>query len=247
MTKLAAGRYQVKLESLTSAVSTAADKVFVDKGDKQRLYNRVMAEVDKTLVLLPVEESVVEQEHEEVLILDSSYRSTIESLQDQLKSVREYTALKIEVELFQQAWVAAHEHMDCAALMWSGWEDVMTRIIKFMDLESDGTPAFIMAIALQQWRTKMLACGIPDIKPKAAPYLHFHVEVLAEKQHDVLWALNEANCECLLNHLHQLGANNDRNRFLLTILSDIPARRVHNLLKIDSVTRVVGGKLDFSA
>lgn len=246
MTKLAKGNYKVNLDALSGAVSSAFDKVFVNKDDKQRFYNRVMAEVDKTLVLIPVD-NTPEPELQEVPVLDAHYRPTIEACMSSLNAAREYTSVKVEAGMFQKAWEKAHNHLDCADLMWEGWDGVLNRLITFMDHQSDGNPIFVMLLALGQWRARMNECGIQNTKPKAAPYLHFHVEVLAERQHDVLWALNEAGCECLLTHMHNLGANNERKRFLLTILSDIPARRVHNLLKIESVTRLTGGKLDFSA
>jgi len=246
MTKLAKGSYKVKLESLTGAISAAIDKVFVQKDDRQRTYNRVMAEVDKTLVLIPAD-NTPEPEPQEVPVLDAQYRATIEACLSQLKALHQYTLLKVEADFFHRAWVKAHEHLDCADLMWAGWDAVLKKLISFMDQESDGNPIFIMSLALQQWRANMNECGIQDTKPEMAPYHQFHVEVKAGKEEHIRMALHDVNCECLLNHMHKLGANHDRNRFLLTILSDIPARRVHTLLKFDSVTRLVGGKLDFSA
>lgn len=246
MTKLAKGNYQVSLDALTKAVAAASGKMFVQKDDQQRLYNRVMTEVDKTLVLLP-DDVEPREEPEEIPILDSSYRAIIESCLKLLASVRDYTALKVEMPMFMEAWVAAHESMDCGTLMWAGWDEVFDRLIRFMDVEGgDGGAVFVMSIALQQWRKKMHQLGVPDIKPKIAPYLHFHVEVKTGESKFIRFAMGDDN-KIQLNHLHKLGANNDRDRYLMTVLTDIPPRRVHHLLKIDSVTKLTGGKLDLSS
>lgn len=244
MSKLAKGNYQVTLDSLTKAVATASVQVFAQKDDQLRLCSRVMAEVDKTLVLVP--DTVAPAEHpDEVPILDSSYRATIESTLKLLASVSDYTALKVEMRMFAEAWEAAHEFMDCGSLMWAGWDEVFTRLIRFMDLEGDAGPVFVMSVALQQWRKKMQSLGVPAIQPNVAPYLHFHVEVKAGESKFVRLAMGDTQIQ--LQHLHKLGVNHDRDRYLLTVMNDIPARRVHHLLKIDSVTKLTGGKIDLSS
>lgn len=246
MNKLVDGQYKVSLAALTNAVSKASEGVFVDKADRQRLSSRVMAEVEKTLVLLPVD-NTPEPEPQEIPVLDEHYRAAVESCVSSVNAMREYSVLKVEARMFQQAWEKAHVYLDCADLMWAGWDAVLNRLITFMDQQSDGNPIFVMLLALQQWRARLNECGIKDTFPEMTPYLHFHVEVKAGCEEHIRMALHEVNCECLLNHMHKLGANHDRNRYLLTVLSNIPARRVHNLLKMESVTRLVGGKLDFSA
>lgn len=245
MTKLAKGRYQVELGALTTAVSAASDKVFVDKTDRQRLYNRVMAEVDKTLSILPVENDLPFVEPEEVSILDASRREVITSCLDRLKTVRGFKMVKVEAELFFQAWEKAHVRLECADLTWDGWTDVFTRLIKFADEHCDGNAVFVMSVALQQWQARMEGFGISNVQLGALPFLQFHVEVKAGQSEQIQKVLAEAGVSCLMNHLNDLGANHDRDRYLLTVTTDVPAQRIHRLLKIDAVSRVTGGKLQY--
>lgn len=239
------GIYKADIVSLRQAVTLSATKIFADRQCQQRMVNRVMREINLQLTPVPP----APQESDDIIeipILDETYKHTIVTMLKSLEDVRGHHLLKVEGRLFAAAWEKARLTLDCRDLHWSGWDAVLNRLISFMDTCGDGNPVFVMMRALEQWRETLREAGIAEMEPSTAPYLHFHVEMLAGHESVVDHTLFNVGHRSSLVLLNSLGLNNERSRYLLTMLSPVESRRVHNLLKIDGVNKVTGGKLDYT-
>ena len=245
--KLSDGMYKASLSGLRKAVELASTYVFVDKKDQERLSIRIMGEVDKKLTFIPDEEPKEPEDFIEIQILDKTYKNTIDSIVAVANHVRCYRMAKVDIRLFAQAWEKAHSTLDCKDLSWSGWGPVLNKMIDLMDDHNgDGDPTFIMLRAFEQWQNTLHAAGISTMIPSEAPFLHFHVEVLAGESSAITQRLLEHGLKSEVTHLHSLGASKERERVLLTLLSPVSAKTVHNLLKLPVVTKVTASKLDYT-
>lgn len=246
-TILSDGMYKASLSGLRNAVALASTTVFVDKKDQERLSNRIMGEVEKKLTFIPEEEPKEFEDFIEISILDKTYKHTIEQIIAVAEKVRGYHMAKIDVRLFAAAWDKAHNALHCQDLQWAGWGPALNRLVDLMDDRGgDGNPTFIMLRALDQWHNTLKDAGIQTMTPSSAPFLHFHVEVIAGESSAITQRLLEHGLKSEVTHLNNLGANHDRDRVLLTLLSPVEARRVHALLKIPFVKKVTASKLDYT-
>jgi hypothetical protein len=246
--KLSDGMYKASLSGLRKAVETASTGVFVDKKDQERLSTRIMGEVEKKLTIIPDEEPKEFEDFIEVPLLNKTYKATIDSIAAVANHVRGYRMAKVDIRLFAQAWEKAHTTLDCKDLNWSGWGPVVNKMIDMMDDHNgDGTPTFIMLRAFDQWQNSLLAAGIPTMIPSEAPFHHFHVEVLAGESSAITQRLLENGLKSQVTHLHNLGARDERERVLLTLLSPVSAKTVHSLLKLPMITKVTASKLDYTS
>lgn len=248
MSKLADGMYKTSLSKLRTAVNQASMGVFVDKKDQERLSTRIMSEVEKTLTEIPPVTPEEQEEFIEIPILNKAYKHTIDQIIAVTEKVHGYRMAKIDIQLFAAAWDKAHNALHCQDLQWAGWGPVLNQLVDLMDDHGgDGNPTFIMLRALDQWHNTLKDAGIPTMTPSSAPFMHFHVEVLSGESAAIKQRLLEHGLKSEVTHLHSLGASNERERVLLTLLSPVSAKIVHNLLKLPVVTKVTASKLDYTA
>jgi hypothetical protein len=248
MSKLADGMYKASLSKLRSAVNQASMEVFVDKKDQERLSTRIMGEVEKTLTEIPPVMPEEQEEFIEIPILNKAYKHTIDQIIAVTEKVHGYRMAKIDIRLFAAAWDKAHNALNCQDLQWAGWGPALNQMIDLMDDHGgDGNPTFIMLRALEQWHDALKDAGIPTMTPSSAPFLHFHVEVLAGKSASIEQPLHEHGLKFEVTHLRRIGICNDRERVLLTLLSPVSVKKVHSLLKLPVVTRVTTSKLDYTS
>jgi hypothetical protein len=248
MPELCEGMYKIRLSDLRAAVNLVSTQVFVDKKDQHRLATRILGQVEPKLAPLPAQNpEQYNNDFIEVPVLDQSYRATIASFLNVAQNTRGYHMAKIESRLFAGAWTKAHTELDCRDLAWTGWSLVLNRLIDLMDKGGDGNPTFIMLRAFDQWRDTLEKAGIAEMMPSIAPFHHFHIEVKVGELKAVFEALEGEGLLYEVAHLNALGANHDRDRYLLTLLTPVKERRLHALLKLPAVSKVTASKLDYTA
>lgn len=246
MSKHPEGIYKLQLSGLTNALSEGIGKTFADKDDRKRMLSRLMSEVDKELKPAPADEPF-DHDVVEVHILDKSYIELTKAVLHFLEKSKTYKILRYSMYLFSLALEKAHTTLDCRDLNWEGWETILNQAITFMDEVGDGNEVLIMMRALQQWRARLAEFGVPAMLPVKAPFVQLLVEVDTGSADHVTLQMKQHGFETQMLHLHDLGVRQERQRYLLTVLSSTTPAKVHHMLKgTPGLNKVKGGKFDWT-